>query len=76
MLGMPCFWEIFAGAAGLTSAFANAGWPMAPPNDILFCAEFDTLTVLFLGVCFGVIFEKRSPAVACGAALLEFVHGW
>ena len=36
MFGMLCVWEIFAGAVGLTSAFANAGWPMRRP--LTFCS--------------------------------------
>ena len=45
------FWEIFSGAAGLTSAFAENGWSVGPPIDILYCPDFDLLNPLFLGLC-------------------------
>ena len=72
MLGMLCFWEIFAGAAGLTSAFANAGWPIAPPIDIFFCAEFGLLNPLFLGVCLGIIFGRRIRLLHVGPPCSSF----
>ena len=59
LLGAMCFWEIFSGVASLTSAFSNAGWSVAPPIDILYCPEFDLLNPLFLGLCLGLIFERR-----------------
>ena len=53
-LTVMCFWEIFSGAAGLTSAFSAAGWAVGPPIDILYCADFDLLNPLFLGILPGI----------------------
>ena len=59
LLGVMCFWEICSGCAGLTTAFSNAGWACGPPIDILYCPDFDLLNPLFLGLCLGLIFERR-----------------
>ena len=59
LLGVMCFWEIFSGAAGLTAAFMEAGWKVGPPIDILYDPNYDLLNPIFLGIYFGLIFEKR-----------------
>ena len=72
MLTTMCFWEIFSGVAGLTSAFMNAGWAVAPPIDILYCADYDLLNPLFLGVCLGLIFERRIRMLHVGPPCSSF----
>ena len=72
LLGVMCFWEIFSGAAGLTSAFASAGWAVGPPIDILYCPEFDLLNPLFLGLCLGLIFERRIRMLHVGPPCSSF----
>ena len=71
-LGVMCFWEIFSGAAGLTSAFMNVGWTVAPPIDILYCADFDLLNPIFLGICLGLIFERRIRLLHVGPPCSSF----
>ena len=34
------FWEVFAGAAVLTTAFANAGWDVGPPIVLLRALQY------------------------------------
>ena len=53
------FWQIFAGAAVLTTMFAEQSWYCAPPLDVLLCAGFDVLNPEFLCACLGLIYEKR-----------------
>ena len=53
------FWEIFAGTAGLTLAFSDAGWCIAPPVDIDDSESFDLLNPLFISVVVGLILEGR-----------------
>ena len=72
LLSTMCFWEIFSGVAGLTSAFMNAGWAVGPPIDILYCADFDLLNPLFLGVCLGLIFERRIRMLHVGPPCSSF----
>ena len=66
------FWEIFSGAAGLTSAFAANGWSVGHPIDILYCPEFDLLNPLFLGLCLGLIFERRIRLLHVGPPCSSF----
>ena len=72
MFSVMCFWEIFSGAAGLTSAFAAAGWSVGPPIDILYCADYDLLNPLFLGICLGLIFERRIRMLHVGPPCSSF----
>ena len=59
LLNVMCFWEIFSGVAGLTTAFQAAGWSVGPPIDIVYCKDFDLLNQIFLGLCLCLIFERR-----------------
>ena len=72
LLNCMCFWEIFSGVAVLTGAFADAGWAVAPPIDILYCTDYDLLNPLFLGVCLGLIFERRIRMLHVGPMLQLF----
>ena len=54
--GKVC-WELFAGTAGLSLAFANEGWKTAPPIDIVMNPDFDLLNPLFLVLVLGIILE-------------------
>ena len=72
LLTTMCFWEIFSGVAGLTTAFMNAGWAVGPPIDILYCPDFDLLNPLFLGVCLGLIFERRIRMLHVGPPCSSF----
>jgi len=67
-----CFWEIFSGVAVLTGAFADAGWAVARPIDILHCTDYDLLNPLFLGVCLGFIFERRVRMLHVGPPCSSF----
>ena len=71
-LTVMCFWEIFSGAAGLTTAFSEAGWSVGPPIDILYCADYDLLNPLFLGICLGLIFERRIRMLHVGPPCSSF----
>ena len=75
------FWEIFAGCAVLTSAFATESWCVAPPIDVVFNAEFDVLNPLFIAVLVGIILEGRiavlhvsPPCASFSMALNRFVY--
>ena len=57
--GKVC-WELFAGTAGLSLAFANEGWKTAPPIDIVMEPDFDLLNPLFLVLVLGIILERGS----------------
>ena len=72
MLNCIVFWEIFSGAAGLTSAFEANGWSLAPPIDILYCPDYDLLNPLFLGLCLGLIFERRIRLLHVGPPCSSF----
>ena len=72
LLSAMCFWEIFSGVAGLTTAFMNAGWCVGPPIDILYCSDYDLLNPLFLGVCLGLIFERRIRMLHVGPPCSSF----
>ena len=72
LLTTMCFWEIFSGVAGLTTAFMNAGWACGPPIDILYCSDYDLLNPLFLGVCLGLIFERRIRMLHVGPPCSSF----
>ena len=60
--GRVC-WELFAGTAGLSHAFANGGWLTAPPEDIVSDPEFDLLNPPFLVLVLGIILEGWIPVI-------------
>ena len=69
MLTTMCFWEIFSGVAGLTTAFMNNGWACGPPIDIIYCSDYDLLNPLFLGVCLGLLFRASYSNAPCRASM-------
>ena len=72
MLTTMCFWEICSGVAGSTIAFMNNGWAWGPPIDIIYCSDYDLLNPLFLGVCLGLIFERRIRMLYVGPPCSSF----
>ena len=51
----PVFWEIFCGAAVLTTAFQGIGIQCAPPLDVARNADFNLLNAFFVAVIVGLI---------------------
>ena len=49
-LANRCFGEVFSGLAVLSTAFAQAGWPTAPPVDIAHTPMYDMLNPFFMAV--------------------------
>ena len=72
LLNVMCFWEICSGVAGLTTAFEAAGWSVGPPIDIVYCQDFDLLNQIFLGLCLGLIFERRIRMLHVGPPCSSF----
>ena len=62
----------FAGTAGLTSAFAAAGWVCAPPVDIMDVPEFDMLNAMFVGIVIGLVLEGRFALIHLGPPCSSF----
>ena len=69
--GKVC-WELFAGNAGLSLAFANEGWKTAPPIDIVMEPEFDLLNPLFLVLVLGIILEGWISVLHLGPPCSSF----
>ena len=66
------FWELFAGMAVLTCAFAGLGWQCAPPIDVMNDPEYDLLSPFFLTIVFGLIAEARFAVIHLGPPCSSF----
>ncbi|CAK0843649.1 unnamed protein product [Prorocentrum cordatum] len=54
-----CFWELFAGAFGLSMAFVAEGWRVAPPIDVVLGPSNNLLNPMFASVVLGLLLEDR-----------------
>ena len=83
----PLVWEVFAGTFGLTRAFQNEGWPVAPPIDVVIEACFNLPNPLFLAITVGFVSERRvlflhlgppcsSFSIALNSAWASAVRSW
>ena len=66
------FWEIFSGTAGLSKAFAEAGWSCAPPLDIMFDQSYNLMDPAFVCIVMGLVLEKRFRLVHLGPPCSSF----
>ena len=68
----PLFWEVFSGLAGLSTAFSDGGWGLAPPIDILHEAAFDLLNPMFMAIVVGLILERKIRLLHLGPPCSSF----
>ncbi len=66
------FWEVFAGCCIANTAVQEAGFPTAPPVDIILYAWMDLLNPIFLYVVLGVVLEKRFFLIWLGPPCASF----
>ena len=71
-LPFPGFWEIFCGVAVMTNAFHDAGWPCAPPVDIMCNSRFNVLEPLFLYIVVSLLLEGRIRVLWLGPPCSSF----
>lgn len=68
----PKVWEILSGTFGLTQAFADAGWPVAPPYDVVFDTSFVLQNPLFIAFVVRRIDEGRVQVLHIGPPRSSF----
>ena len=70
--GGTLFWELFAGVAVLTTAFAREGWATGPPVDVITSPITDLLNPAFVMLVLGLILEGHITVLHLGPPCSSF----